>query len=308
MSRKVKKPILSICIPNYNRADFLTKNLQLIAKQNHPNIEVVVCDDFSIEDIQMVVDNFRKNYPKVNLKYKQNSRNLGFDKNVLKTISLASGQYCWLLSNDDQILPGSIKKIIKTINRNPDTALFLVNYQRFDKILKKITAETMISIKKDCKFDDASKFFFFETPKSFFKFLGPNCLTMSVDVFKRQYWQKMVPSVSQYIGHNFIHLFIIASIIKKHPKIYFISEPQLRYTANNHRVWNNIIWHDIRNYFLKHLSDLNYDKKQIDNFKKVSKKDEFNERILVLSQFSPKLYRFLFPTIRKIRLFLGHHV
>ncbi|MBT4551840.1 glycosyltransferase family 2 protein, partial [bacterium] len=160
------KPLLSICIPNYNRAQFLAKNLNSIAKQNQPGIEIVVCDDRSPEDIKSVIEKFKIKYPKVNLKYKQNKINLGFDKNVLKTVSLANGEYCWLLSNDDKILPESINKIIKTIKKHPHLALILINYQRYDHLLKKITSKKMISLKKDHSFNSASNFFFQKTPNA----------------------------------------------------------------------------------------------------------------------------------------------
>jgi len=308
MNNKKPRLLLSICIPNYRRPEFLQKNLQAIAKQNLPEIEIVIIDDNSPDDIRKIIDNFKEKHPKINLKFKKNSKNLGFDKNVLKTVGLAEGQYCWLLSNDDQILSGSIKEIIKTINQRPDIALILINYQRYDHILKKITSRKMISLNKDLFFDDANNFFFYKASGSYFKSLGLNCLTMSANIFRRDYWNQARNSVKKHVGHNFIHLFIITSVIKKQPRVCLISSPQLRYTSNNHRIWDNSIWHDIRYFLLNHLLEIGYNKEQILNLKKALKTDEINEKILVLSQSFPKVHRFLFPYIRKVRLFLGHHV
>lgn len=304
----MKKPILSICIPNYGRPEFLKKNINVIAKQNSSDIEIVITDDSSPDDIKKIVRDFRKKYPQVSLRFKRHSTNQGFDKNVLSVIQFAKGQFCWLLSNDDQILPGAIKKILKTVNQNPDVSLIVVNYQRFDEIIKKITAKKMISIKKDRLFNNASKFFFHETKSSYFKIIGLNTLTMSIDVFSRDRWLKAAKTTTRYMGHNFIHFFILASIIKKNPSIYILSTPYLRYTSNNHRVWSNPIWHDIRHFFLDHLLSIGYNKDSVLDLRKKLKKDEFNEKIFLLSQKNPKAYRFLFPYVRKIRNLLGHNV
>lgn len=305
---KMKKPLLSICIPNYSRPEFLLKNLQAIVKQNIKNLEIVVSDDRSPEDIKNIIKKFQQKYPRINLRFKRQPINLGFDKNVLATVAMARGQYCWLLSNDDLILPGGINQVVKTIKQNPKTSLIVINYQRFDQILNKVTSKKMISLKNDRLFKDASKFFFYKTPESYFNILGLNTLTMSIDIFKRDLWQKEVKHLKSFIGHNFIHFFIIASIIKTNPTIYFISQPKLHYTANNHRIWSTLIWRDIRTVFLDHLLNIGYDKDSVLKLKKTLKRNDVNERIFRLSQKFPKVYNKLFPLIRKIRKFLGHHI
>jgi abequosyltransferase len=304
----MKSPILSICIPNYGRPEFLAKNIEAIAKQNSSQIEIVITDDASPDNIKKIIVDFKKKYPKVNIRFKKHSTNQGFDKNVLSVIRFARGKYCWLLSNDDQILPKAISKITKVITQNPDVSLVVVNYQRFDEIIKKITAKKMISLKKDRIFKNASDFFFYKTPRSYFKILGLNTLTMSVDVFNRRRWLKAAQSSNQYMGYNFIHFFILASIIDANPFIYLLSSPYLRYTSNNHRVWSNPIWHDIRHFFLDHLLNLSYNKDQVLALRKTLRKDEFNEKLFLISQKNPKIYRFLFPMLRKIRQLLGHYV
>ena len=302
------KPILSICIPNYNRPEFLLRNLESIARQRCQGIEIVVCDDNSSEDIQSVIDKFRKKYPTVKLNYKQNSKNLGFDKNVLKSINLANGEYCWLLSNDDQILSGSINRIINIVKKKTNPALILVNYQRYDELLKKITSKRMIALDKDIVFKDPSQFFFYKTPDSYFNHLGLNCLTMSVNIFKRKHWQEAVKDNNQYVKYNFIHLFILASTIKKHPNIYYISKPQLQYTANNHRIWSNPIWHDIRHYFLDHLLDIGYSESRTLVLRKKLKKSEIDEKLSLLAKKYPKIHNFLALFFKKSSHFFYHNV
>src|SRR3989344_590548 len=113
------KPVLSICIPNYNRADLLLNNLRSIGKQAVPQIEVVITDDCSTENILGSISTIKKEFPKLKLTFETNQKNLGFDKNVLHVINTESGKYFWLLSNDDELIPGAIKFILDLIHEQP---------------------------------------------------------------------------------------------------------------------------------------------------------------------------------------------
>lgn len=301
------KPILSICIPNYNRADFLYKNLLSIGKQSRKDIEIVISDNASTEDVSLVVRKFRDKFPKTPVIFHRNPANLGFDNNVIKVVSLARGKYCWLLSNDDQILPGSLEKLIKIIKRSKPPAFIFINYQRFDNRLKKITSARMVNILKDRYFSDHNDFYFTKTPTSYFKFLGINTLTMSCDIFDRQYWLQSIVRTKQFVGHNFIHVFTIVDMIKNHPSILFVAKPQVRYVSNNHRPWANYIWADYRNVLLSYLLRFGYDKDKVLNLRQFLKQDEINERLLIKGE-KLGIYQKFYPIIRMIRNLLGHHI
>ncbi len=105
---------ISICIPQYNRIAFLLKNLEYISKQSYNNIEVVISDDCSKdttdEEIRKLIPTYK--YPIV---YKRNEKNLGYDGNLRQSMELSSGDYCFILGNDD------------TINQ-PDDIQFLVGF------------------------------------------------------------------------------------------------------------------------------------------------------------------------------------
>ena len=45
--------LISICIPHYNRAEYLIKVLDTIKDQTYKNIEVVISDDCSKDDSQI---------------------------------------------------------------------------------------------------------------------------------------------------------------------------------------------------------------------------------------------------------------
>src|SRR6185436_5908084 len=93
---------VSICIPQYNRVDFLLKNLAIIAKQTYQNIEVVVSDDCSTDSTSKELTALKNKY-RFPLVYHRNLRNKGYDCNMRQSMELASGDYVFILGNDDSL-------------------------------------------------------------------------------------------------------------------------------------------------------------------------------------------------------------
>ncbi|MBC7850500.1 MAG: glycosyltransferase family 2 protein [Chitinophagaceae bacterium] len=93
---------ISICIPQYNRIQFLLKNLQIIARQTYSDIEVVVSDDCSTDDTEAKMTALLGSY-RYKLIYHRFTTNQGYDRNLRKSIELASGEYVIVVGNDDTI-------------------------------------------------------------------------------------------------------------------------------------------------------------------------------------------------------------
>lgn len=271
------KIILSICIPTRNRAMFLEKNLKKIASIINKNVEIVIGDDGSTDDTSTVVKNFIKNNPKIKVVYKRNLKAIFFDKNVLDIVKLASGDFCWLLGDDDVPEDGSITKILSIIDKYPDVSLIHLNYSRFDNILNKVTAKKMVNgINKDVYFKDFEDYYFMPIVDSYFKFLGTHTITMSSDVINRKKWNKATTNIKKYVGHNFIHSFLIGNIIRSKDSVYFVAKPQVQYLSNNHRVWPNDIWKDYNNVLLSYLQSIGYTREKIELMK--SQQSEYEKR------------------------------
>ena len=115
-----KQPILSICIPTYNRADILRNNLEIISEQLNENrtneVEIIVSDNCSPDITREVAANMQKlGLPIV---YNRNAENIGADGNFLKCMTIASGKYVYyrdgfkvILRNNDYILCYEDKEI-----------------------------------------------------------------------------------------------------------------------------------------------------------------------------------------------------
>lgn len=110
---------LSICIPTCNRAEYLPQMLESIFKQAVFNgVEVLVSDNNSYDDTARIVKEMQGRYK--NLVYYKNDINVGFDRNVLNCITRAKGKYCWILGDDDILLPGSVGFALRNIKSGYD--------------------------------------------------------------------------------------------------------------------------------------------------------------------------------------------
>ena len=95
---------LSICIPQYNRIEFLLKSLKLISIQDYPNLEIVISDDCSTDNTFPEISALKVNY-KFPIIYERNEINLGYDRNYRRCIEMATGKYVIVIGNDDTINP-----------------------------------------------------------------------------------------------------------------------------------------------------------------------------------------------------------
>jgi GT2 family glycosyltransferase len=116
MENKENEFLVSVIIPTYNRGDFLRDALKSVVNQTYKNLEILVIDDFSTEDIQSVVLEFnndqRVNYVKnLNSKGPQGARNTG--------LRLASGEWIAMLDSDDVWLPEKIQIQMQLVRKHP---------------------------------------------------------------------------------------------------------------------------------------------------------------------------------------------
>lgn len=125
--RKKTLPLVSICIPTYNRARDLEICLNSIVKQIgcDGGFQIIVSDNASTDDTQNVANRFKAIYP--NLKYYKNKSNIGGDRNILESIKLAEGEYVFLHGDDDFYKEGTLPVIYNIINQNRHISLFFLN-------------------------------------------------------------------------------------------------------------------------------------------------------------------------------------
>lgn len=115
-------PLISVCIPTYNRAYDLRICLsQLIGEiegLKTDAVEIVVSDNASRDGTKEYVETLTNKYPFI--RYYRNSRNVGFGRNMNQAVNNASGSYFWLMGSDDKIVAGSLSKVLHALNSQAD--------------------------------------------------------------------------------------------------------------------------------------------------------------------------------------------
>ena len=124
----LKRPILSVCISTYNRAEWLASSLRNWTAQHptpHQDVELFICDNASSDHTSEIVQPY---LDRSDFVYHKNTVNVGMLGNLRETAHLAQGNYIWIIGDDDLLLPGAIDRVLNVINNNQDIALVYLNY------------------------------------------------------------------------------------------------------------------------------------------------------------------------------------
>lgn len=197
---KNKKPLLSICIPTYNRSRYLAVSLNNIIK--HANtfygeIEIIISDNASTDDTATVVSDAQNSFGA--LFYYRNDSNLWYDRNLDAVIKKATGTYCWFLSDDELVLDWTIQYILNLLKTYPKSNYFCIEVAWNNP--KNLWYEEIIEV---------------ENGNILLQRYGLVGWLISQNIIRRE----LCPiNLSEYYGNYWIHLSIIFSIIKDKPLV-----------------------------------------------------------------------------------------
>jgi glycosyltransferase involved in cell wall biosynthesis len=118
--------LVSIIIPNYNHAKYLTERIESIINQTYKNIEIIILDDNSQDDSLTIIGKYCQ-YPKV-AHVICNKKNSGaLFKQWWKGIQLAKGDYIWIAESDDYSNPTFIDQCLNMFNSNSNLSMVFCN-------------------------------------------------------------------------------------------------------------------------------------------------------------------------------------
>ena len=113
------EPLVSICIPTYNRAGMIRQAIESALGQSYQNIEVIVVDNASDDTTADVV----ASYSDKRLRFVKNERNLGLFGNFNRCIELSTGEYLHILHSDDYIDLDFTATCVKFFQTHPSVAM-----------------------------------------------------------------------------------------------------------------------------------------------------------------------------------------
>jgi glycosyltransferase involved in cell wall biosynthesis len=114
-------PKVSVIVPNYNHAAYLSERLESILDQTYQDLELLLIDDASTDDSHQV---FKRYYSKPGVRIIVNPVNSGaaFPQWNLG-IHFARGEYVWIAESDDSADPHFLEALVPLLDENPNLGL-----------------------------------------------------------------------------------------------------------------------------------------------------------------------------------------
>ena len=105
---------MSVIVPFYNRVDLVVEAIKSVLSQSYQNIEVVLVDDGSTDDVclvsTMAASDQRLRYVRQANSGPGKARNVG--------VRLATGDYIAFLDSDDRFLPSKLEQQVRHLEEN----------------------------------------------------------------------------------------------------------------------------------------------------------------------------------------------
>lgn len=121
-------PKVSVCLPTYNRARYLSEAIKGILAQDFQDFELLIADNASPDDTEDVVRGFSDR----RIIYHRHSTNIGAMKNGYFLLAHARGQYVTAPHDDDIMGPNHLATAVSVLNNNPTVGFVHCNYVRID--------------------------------------------------------------------------------------------------------------------------------------------------------------------------------
>ncbi len=117
------QPLLSICIPTYNRAYYLDMllNFLLIDDFDKNLIQIVISNNSSTDETELIYKKYINVLP---IKYVCQHTNVGASKNIIDVVDYADGTFCALAGDDDIFCKGWIQSLLVLL-RNYDADIII---------------------------------------------------------------------------------------------------------------------------------------------------------------------------------------
>lgn len=128
------QPILSICVPTFNRARYLECLLQDLSEQINKlgmSYEVLIGDNCSQDSTPQVVAKYAQH---LNLVYVRRPENLGPYENLNQLYRTARGRYTVYLADDDFLILDAVRDIIQVMEAHPNIGVTFAPWFIHDRV------------------------------------------------------------------------------------------------------------------------------------------------------------------------------
>ena len=125
--------LVSVLVSAYNHENYVQETIKSIINQTYQNIELIILDDGSKDKtwdkICEMKEVCEKRFVRVYFDTKENE---GICKTLNNLVSLANGEFVYIIASDDLAKPQAIEKQIEFLSNNPDYSLAVGNNEIID--------------------------------------------------------------------------------------------------------------------------------------------------------------------------------
>jgi len=213
--------VLTIAVPTYNGAGTIRETLESVAGQLEPGVDILVSDNASTDATRSVMREYQQRYPSI--LYSRNDTNVGPDRNFDLAVRGACGKYVWLLSDDDKLSPGAIRRMLDVLERHRDIALVFVNSATYSADFSRCLASRALAIPEDL---------FCRTADEFLQATKELACYVSSCVVRRDLWIER--DLSPYVGSNWLQYAARLALLRGH-SAYCIADSLVVYRSEAFR-------------------------------------------------------------------------
>ncbi len=242
----MSRTTLSVCIPTYNRKELLAATIVSIISQIpfdlRDSIEIVVSDNASNDGTEELVSELKRDY--ANIVYYKWPENRGPDRNYLKVIELASGEYCWFFGSDDIMLPGSMEKVLSLISTQPSDIVL------FDRSISDSALATPPEVTSWTDLETNVTFHTIKQREKFFDYidactsLGGFFSFLSVIIFRKVLWDA-VPNKDRFAGSAYVHVHALFAMMAEGCQFSYYKDPLVLCRMGNDTFCPDQSWESI---------------------------------------------------------------
>ena len=124
-----KSPKVSVCIPVYNRPDYVAEAIESVLCQTFTDFELIITDNCSTDNTPEVIKSYAAKDKRV--KYYRNQYNMGISSSINRALLLSRGEYIKFLFSDDKLAPQCLALFVDALDNHPKVSLVTSFTQSF---------------------------------------------------------------------------------------------------------------------------------------------------------------------------------
>ena len=124
-------PLVSICVPTYNRAALLQESLKNIQTQTYSPLEILISDNGSTDETQAVCHRTAEKDPRI--RYYRQPRNIGLYPNHNFCIDRSKGEFLCFFHDHDLHQPRMVQEYASFLIQHPEVGVVCSDWDMIDE-------------------------------------------------------------------------------------------------------------------------------------------------------------------------------